>query len=266
MASQLIFSNNASAPAAPAAGTVTLYSLNDNNVYYQNSSATIGQLLTAAGGTFTGALTLVTGAAAVTPLTFVSGTLNTTPVAGGMEYDGVATYITNDTTSGRGAVEVDQYFHLTAAGATISTIANYFGTTSNISLVANGYYEIEIFLYYLKTTAGTVTWTLTNSSAPTSMNVFYEMSPITGVVATPGTATLLCAQVYNNATAAYTITTGTLTTAVNHYARFKIFLQNGTGTSLLIQATASAGTITPGINSWWKCVRRVAGNVGNFHA
>lgn len=196
-----------------------------------------------------------------------SGTVLTTPEAGALEYDGTQVYETIDTTSGRGAIPVEQYFHLTAAGATIgTTIANYFGTNSNISLVASAFYEIEIHLFYLKTTAGTVTWTLTNSAAPTGQNIYYGMSPVTGIVAPPGTATELDGQLYNDATAARTVVTASLTTAVNHYAYFKIFLINGTGTNLKIQATCSAGTITPGIGSWWIAKRRSSGNVGIFAA
>ncbi len=208
-----------------------------------------------------------TATASTAPLKFTSGTNLTAAETGVIEYDGVQYYKTIDTTSGRGAVPVEQYYHLTTAGSTISTIANYFGTTSNISLVASGYYEIEIVAYFLNTTAGTVTWTLTNSAAPTSQNIYYEMSPITGIVAPPGTATMLTGQLYNDTTAALAITTGTLTDAVNHYSRIKIWLKNGTGTSLKIQATKNVGgTITPGINSWWKCRRMSPNNIGTFAA
>lgn len=225
------------------------------------STATAG--FTISGGT----LTPATGSTTVAPITFASGTNLTSAVAGAEEFDGVQRYSTLDTTSGRGAVPVQQYFHLTATGGNISTIANYFGTTSNISLVASGYYEIEIVLYFLKNTAGTVTWTLTNSAAPTSQNIYYEMSPITGAVALPGTtSTMIVGQEYGNTTAAKAIVTGSLSTAVNHYARFKIFLQNGTGTSLKIQATCSAGTITPGINSYWFARRISPNNIGTFAA
>lgn len=214
-----------------------------------------------------GAINLFTGTASIAPLKYTAGTNLTTPVAGAMEFDGVQLYNTIDTTSGRAAVLAEQYFHLTAAGSTVgTTIGNYFGTTSNISLVANAYYEIDIYLFYLKTTAGTVTWTLTNSAAPTSQNIIYEMSPASGIVAPPGTAAMLSGQIYNSTTAAQTVVTASLTTAVNHYARFKIFLRNGTGTSLKIQATCSAGTITPGINSYWMCKRRSPNNIGTFAA
>lgn len=196
-----------------------------------------------------------------------SGTVLTTPEAGAWEYDGIAHYLTQNTTGGRGEVEAVQRVKLDAAGSTIgTTIANFFGATSNIPLVTSAWYEIEIFLYFLKTTAGTVTWTLTNSAAPTGQDIDFEMSPVTGIVAPPGTATMLRGQLYNDATAARTVVTASLTTAVNHFARFQIFLRNNTGTSLKIQATCSAGTITPGIGSRWISKRIAAGNVGALAA
>lgn len=165
-----------------------------------------------------------------------------------------------------GFIPVEQAFYLAAAGGTISSIANYFGATSNVPLVSGGIYEIEFIMFFLKTTAGTVTWTLTNSTAPTSQNIVYEMSPITGVVVPPGTATELSGQILNDATAAKTIVTGTLSDAVNHYVRIKIFLKNSTGTSLKIQATCSAGTITPGIGSYWIAKKLPTTNAGTFAA
>jgi len=215
-------------------------------------------------GTFTGVITTPASTTAIANLNTPSGVLKTTPIAGDHDFDGAASYITNDTTAGRGFIPVTQYRRLTAAGSTISTIANYFGATSNIPLVASGFYEIEIYAFFLNTTSGTVVWTLTNSAAPTAQNIVYEMSPVTGVVAPPGTATMLSGQVLNDATAALALSaTGALTTAVNHYMHMRIWLQNGAGTSLKIQATKSAGTITPGIGSYYKVTRLPAADAGN---
>lgn len=146
-----------------------------------------------------------------------SGSLLTTPVSGASEFDGVQVYKTIDTTSGRGAIPVEQYFHLTANGSTISSIANFFGANSNISLVASAFYEIEIVLFFLNTTSGTVTWTFTNSAAPTSQNIYYEASPLTGVTTINSAAGTICAQIVNDTTAALANTTGTLTSSVCRY-------------------------------------------------
>lgn len=247
----------------------------DHNVYADNNtfnctaalnlSGTHNTVLDTSKNILQGPTTLPAGTATTAPLAFSSGTNLTAATAGAVEYDGVSTYITNDTTSGRGQIPVDQRFRLTATGSTISTIANYFGTSSNISLVSGAEYEIEIVCWFLKTTAGTVTWTFTNSAAPTSMTIDYELSPATGIVSTAA-ATDLFGQQYNVTTTAPTVVSASLTTGVNHRHKFYIRLINGTGTSLKIQATASAGSITPGINSYWKARRIPAANVGTFSA
>jgi hypothetical protein len=209
---------------------------------------------------------IAAGTTTIAPILMAAGTNLTSPLAGAVEFDGVQVYGTIDTSSGRGAVPVVQYRHLTAAGSTISTIANFFGANSNISLVASAYYIIEIDCYFLKTTAGTVTWTFTNSAAPTSQNINSRFSPATGIITGTPTATELQGDIYNDATAAKTVASGSLSDATNHRHRFTIFLQNGTGTSLKIQATCSAGTLTPGINSYWRATRMSSGQVGTHAA
>lgn len=198
--------------------------------------------------------------------TQTAGTNMTTPTAGVQEFDGVNYYSTVDTTSGRGAVPVRQHFRLTANGSNVTTIGNFFGTTSNISLVASAYYDIEILLVFTKTTTEVLTITLTNSAAPTSQNIHWEQSPITGVVAPPGTATKLFGFVQGDATAAKVIAAGSLTTGVTHLIKINIQLKNGTGTSLKIQATNPAGSITPLLGSYWTCTRIATGNTGTFAA
>jgi microcystin-dependent protein len=213
-----------------------------------------------------GSVVLQAGTTSLAPLQFTSGTNLTSAAAGAEEFDGVQFYATVDTSSGRGAIPVEQYVHLTASGGAISTIANFFGTTSNISLVASAYYVIDIEVFFTVTTGTqTVTWTLTNSAAPTSQNIDFEMSPVTGIVAPPGTATMLRGQIIGDTTAAKTITTAGLS-AANHYARFRIWLQNSTGTSLKIQATSSANSITPLTGSMWRCRRISPNNIGTFAA
>jgi hypothetical protein len=216
-------------------------------------------------------VTLAAGTASLAPLVMTSGTNLTSAVAGAYEYDGSNIYGTIDTTTGRGSIPVLNQFKLTAAGTGITATAtgtNYFGTTSNIPLVASAFYEIEILAYFLKTTATTAIWNLVFNAAPTAYNVYYEMSPITGVVAPPGTATMLVGQAYNQTAATYALTTGTLTTAVNHYARFKLYVQcSGTTTSMKINVyNGAAGTITPGLGSYWICRRLPATNVGTYAA
>jgi hypothetical protein len=212
-------------------------------------------------------MTFATGTTSLAAYNVPAGTLKTTPVAGDNEFDGVNFYATIDTTSKRGCIPVEQYFHLTADGSNITTtIANFFGTTSNISLVASAYYDIEMMLVFTKTTTEALTITLTNSAAPTSQNIYWEESPASGLVAPPGTATALTGFVRNDATAAKAIVTASLTTATDHYIYIRIQLKNGTGTSLKIQATNPAGSITPRLGSFWRCRRMSPNNVGTFAA
>ena len=229
-------------------------------------TATLGDITATAGNVVASSIRPTAGTTLVSPIALTAGTNLTTSAAGAIEFDGVNIYGTLDTTTGRSSIGLYNQYKLATNGGAINTaIANYFGATSNIALVANALYEIEITAYFLKTTAGTVTWTLTNSAAPTSQNIYYEMSPITGIVAPPGTATMLEGQAVNS-TATYSFVTGSLTTAVNHYARFKIQLVNGTGTSLKIQVTQSAGTLTPLAGSIWTARRLNPTNNGTYAA
>ena len=234
--------------------------------------ATIGSNALAVTGTTTLSSTLTTaaGTASVAPVVLTSGTLLTAAAAGALEYDGVCSYETNETTSGRGLIPVEQYFHLTSAGTGITTIANFFGPTSNISLVANAYYEIEIVCFFtMGSTASVVTWTLANSAAPTYMNLRFEMSPNAGIVVPPGNSTTLVGNIIGGVTAAQNIVTGSaLALNTKQYAKFNIILQNGAGTSLKIQCaeTTTTTALTPNIGSYWKCKRIPAGNVGTFAA
>lgn len=232
-----------------------------------------GRAVQTSSPTITG-LVLAAGTSSIAPLDFSSGTNLATASAGAMEYDGAVSYFTNDTTTGRGFLPATQTFRLTSNGSAIGASAtNFFGTNSNIPLIANGFYEIEIIAMALRgSTGGTVTWTLTNSAAPTLMVVDYEQSPLAGMAAPPGSVTALTNLNFRGTTttttAAYSFTTGTLTASVNHYFRFKIYLQNGSGTSLKLQLTAGTGnnSMTPLNGSVWFCRRLPGANTGTFAA
>lgn len=215
-----------------------------------------------------------TATANTAPLVFTSGTNLSAAVAGAIEYDGAAAYFTPDTTIGRGFIPATQTFRLTSAGSAIgNSIANFFGTNSNIPLTANAFYEIDIYMLALRgSTAGTATITLNNSAAPTLMFVDYEQSPLAGIAAPPGSVTALTNLNFRGTTttttAAYAFTTGTLAASVNHYFRLKLFLRNGTGTSLQIRMTAGTGnnSMTPQAGSVWFCRRLPDANTGTFAA
>jgi hypothetical protein len=204
-------------------------------------------------------------AASSAPLKLTSGTNQTTAEAGAVEYDGSFFYATPQTTNGRQLIPTTNYYVLSAdASAVGAAIAQFFPGTTAIPLVASGVYEIEFNCWFLKTTAGTLVWTLTNSTTVTKIHADMQMSPIAGVTSTNATSELF-AQVANQTAASVAFAaTGSLTTGVNHFMRMRVYLVNGSSTSLRLNVTNSAGTVTPLAGSFWKA-RRIA-TVGTLAA
>lgn len=266
--SQYEASNTASGKVSTVNNSLTLAGTDGTTITFPTTSATVAR--TDAANVFLGANTMAAGTATAgtAPIYLTSGTNLTAAAAGAIEYDGVSTYLTNETSSGRGLIMSRQFFMLTSDGGTISTIANFFGATSNPTLVSGGYYEIEAVMYFANSAdTNTVTWTLTNSAAPTAQNIYFEMSPAAGVVAPPGTATALIGQFVADNTAAKAWNSGALGSAASYYSRIRMWIKNSTGTSLKIQMTKNTGgTATPKAGSWWTCVRLPVTNVGNFAA
>ena len=204
------------------------------------------------------------GTSAKAPLGFAAGTNTTTADAGSMEFDGVSPYFINNTSQGRGQLVNRQYFRLAADGGTVSTIANFFGATSGITLVNAQWYEVEAELYFLKTTAGTVTFTFTFINAPQNTDVHYIGTPVNGL-ATVGTAQT--AGLYKStATAAAMPATGALSNNLNHHYTIKaMILANATtGGTLNIRATCSAGSLTPATGSYYTVTQLPTANTGAF--
>lgn len=219
---------------------------------------------TALVSSFVNTVSLPVGTFTAPPLSFPTGNLLVTPVAGAVEFDGSTFFTTDDVTDGRGYVPSVHYLRLTADGSTVSTIGNFFGATSGLTLDAGIFYEIEADLYFTKTTAGTATFTVTFSNAPVNANANYVGTPVGGV-GTAGTAQT-AALVKSTATASALPATGTLTTAVNHqYALKAMFQANATtGGTVNLQITSSAGTVTPLTGSYYKITRLPAVNTGTF--
>lgn len=200
------------------------------------------------------------------PLKYTSGTNLTSPEAGAKEYDGVVFYSTPNTTSGRAYQPSTHIFRLAANGAAIGPgIANFFGATSAINLIANGFYEIEAHCYFLKTTADIVTVTVTTSVAPLNLNGVIQTGAVTG-----GTATGAAQQIalFNStATGAAFGATGTLTTGVNHYMKILLLVDAAASNSnLRINFTSGSGTVTPLRGSYYKTTRLPAATTGSFAA
>ena len=140
------------------------------------------------------------------------------------------------------------------SGAIGATIADYFSTT--ISLDASSTYEIECLAYFLKTTAGTVVFTWTFSSAPTAAGAFYEGTPATGYTTTAITGAPVTGEAHVQAQAVMAhAATASLTTAVYHSYRFRVHVRTNAATTIQLRATESAGTITPQAGSYMRATK-----------
>ena len=222
-----------------------------------NTAPTLSRVTLAAG----------TATAATAPLKLTSGTNLTSAEAGVVEYDGSNFYITVDTTHGRNITSPLQQFQLSAAGSAIGPASNnYFGATSAASLAAASTYDIEAHCYFLKTTAGTLTWAPTFSSSATVAHAIFDSTPVTGFTTTNISGAMVSAQATQQTVGAMTFAaTGSLTTAVYHIAKFRIRATTASACNFRLNVTNSAGTITPQAGSFYT-VRRVVNNAGNFAA
>lgn len=202
-----------------------------------------------------------TATAGTAPLQFTSGTVLSAAVAGAVEYDGTFLYATPTTTSGRGHVAPRQTFRLTGAGSNIGgTIADFYGATSAINLAATSVYDIEFFPYFQKNTAGTVTWTLTASSAPTVISGTYMGSPVSGIAA--GTPITGYAGSRAATTAAFAATASVTNNAFMAFS-IKVQVVTNAATTFTLRVTCGAGTVTPQAGSFYT-VRQIAGTTGSF--
>lgn len=198
-------------------------------------------------------------------LELANGTLLTTPEINAWENDGTAEYFTVDTTSGRAQRCNFHQYRITANLSTRGgSIADYFDANSAFPTVTNGVYEITWHLFFLKTTAGTVTWTITNTQAYTNLVASWIGSVITGISATGALSS--SALVTNTTAAAALPVTGSLSNATNHYYIIRALAECGTAGNIRLRVTAGAGTITPLRGSCMFARRLFAGNVGTFVA
>jgi hypothetical protein len=224
------------------------------------------------GATATALLTLGAGGTAANSgsLKLTPGQRLTSPEVGVFEYDDPddTLHFTRSSISGRGLIPIQQHYRLTGDLTAIGPgIADFFGANSSIPLATSGIYEIEMEIYFLKSTAGTLTWNITNSTTVTFMDVMMQHTPVAGYTAVPTASAFTIGALFNQTASSVSFTaTTSITTNTNHFARFKILLENGSSTSLRLRVTSSAGTVTPRRGSWWKAVRLAGSNVGSYSA
>ena len=254
-------------PSSGAFTTLTAASLNGTVI--GNTSASTGQFTTVGVGTAPLAASLITlaaGSSSLAPIQLTSGPVQSAAGAGDIEYDGVAFYKTNDTTNGRMTIDGWNYFRLTGAGGGITGIADYFGTNDGIPLVTGGIYEIEWHCSYIQTGgAGTATWTIVSTNALQTLTGEYIGSP-TGGIGTVGAPQTAGINVTTSTSQAFPVT-GSNSNATHHYV-IRVMLQANatTGGNTRLRLTASAGTATPQVNSYFKVRRWPAANTGTFVA
>lgn len=250
------------------------YAGNANKVVRVNAAANAFELVTlAGGGDLLAANNLSDVANTTTARTNLGavGTaraINTTaPITGGGDLSADRTIgISAATTAAAGSMSAADKtkldndlapVHMTAdAAARGAAIADYFATT--LSLEASSTYEIECHAHFLKTTAGTVTWTWTFSSAPTMATSRSEATPTTGYTGATITGAPVQAQATSKgqATMAHAAS-GSLTTAVDHSFIFWVRVRTNAATTVQLRSTESAGTITPRAGSYMRA-RKIA--------
>lgn len=180
---------------------------------------------------------------------------------GEIEFSENTLYATLDTTQGRGFVPAIQFYHMTAnAAAAISTAAlPVLGNNSGITLTANDIYEIDWNIYFLKTTAGTVTFAIRLGQAPQWLNAHYR-----GSVANTQGAMIGAGLLSSTATTATLPVTASLVNGAVYYYNLKTIVKSHATLSgnCYLQVQTSAGTMTPRIGSYVKVTRLPNTNTG----
>lgn len=206
---------------------------------------TVSGLLRPSAGTFAGG----------GPLLFTSGDLTISGVAGAVEYDGTYAYLTPDGTSGRGHLPAVQTLRLTSNGNTLTSLADYFGAGSALSLAASSVYDIEVFLRFQKTSA-------TATVAPRlqfSGNVTHVFGTMTGCPATSG---LTGATAYTSYASVDYIDWVTQSITVSGIASYFIKAQVITSSAVTCRCRAGSN-LTPYAGSFFTC-RRISTTTGAF--
>jgi len=256
----------------PSAGLVSIYpdtTANPQIMIRDDTAAAVALLDTRntatgiIGKTFTNPVTTA-GTTTVASMTLTTGAVKTSGAAiGDVEFDGTAFYHTIDLTSGRQQDTMQTIYRITANLTTRGgTIADYFDASSAFPTVTNGVYLLNYYLYFLKNTAGTFTFTLTNTQAYTNLVGRLIVSGDLAVGAA-GTTTGL---VTNTTAAAAFPATGSLADTKNHMIWVQAVAECGTAGNIRPRVTVSAGTVTPLRGSYYTAQRLFAGNVGTFVA
>jgi hypothetical protein len=240
-------------PGAPSSGVVTVYAYTDGNLYVQTSSAGPYQVLSATGNT--NSLTLATGTATLTPLILTSGTLNTTPVAGGLEFNGQELYFS--AVASNRALILTPYYYRSNTATTLGTSGSWLGNagtplTTGVTLQANTIYEFEGEFYL--STSGTTSHTegIGFAITLTTNNLFCSIKrfPIQLASGTAGVAAEI-----DTAGGTTVVMTGAITTAQTAFYQIKGSVSVATAGSFLpniVFSAAPGGTSTSAQGAWFR--------------
>ncbi len=255
---QIIFSG-ANTAVGPQIITLKAYPTLNGTLSFEGSA---GQLLSITND-LSGYVYSVNDPSGVTLIdAHANGNVRLVPVYGNVSV-GPGDFTKVNASSGSAAVASEWTYRLASNGTAFGpAIGDFFGATSSIQLEASSVYQIEAYCVFNKTTAGTATWTLTASSAPTRMIGTYSASPITGIAAGAITSGFTGAQ---GATTAAFSATGSLSSAVNHAFQFNIQVHTSTATNWRLRLTQSAGTATPLTGSYYT-VKKISASTGTFVA
>lgn len=228
-----------------------------------------GGYLPEAGGTMTGQLTLAAGTTSLAPVTFQSGTLNTTATAGVEEYDGTCFYATAAGSS-RQVIDAEQ-FQVLSGSYTLANNTNaqpLFNATVNGALAVQGstsyWFECEFDGTGFSSSLHSIQFgfALTNSASVTSIKYLADSN-----LGAAGTFAAWNSAIITSASAT-TLHAGTTTnTTFNGRLRGIIRMNHaGTITPQITQASASAAAVISA-NSWfriWPCGSGTVTNVGDW--
>jgi hypothetical protein len=235
-------------------------------------ATTVTGLLTANGGVTLGTATSLTTAAGTTtvaPVIITAGTNLTSAIAGAVEFDGKAFYLT-PTAGARNVNDAEQF---TIVGATPVALSNSSTSAQNIfgsggqviSLAAATSYFFEGELFFATgATTHTTALALTASSAPTSIQYFTQLWSTTS-----GSISTTAASFLDVAVTTATVLNAT-STAPNTIIRVKGIIRTNAATTITPTITFSSGptgTCQTNTNSYmrfWTVGSNVVQAIGNW--
>lgn len=207
---------------------------------------------------------LGTGTAATAPLKFTSGTLNTTPTAGVMEYDGTDFYATAQA-SARQVIDTEQFITLTSPYTLTSQTAaqKLFNATTNgaLTVEASTTYWFECFFTLSSMSASSGAYGFALGGTATLASQMWETEGNKATLATAASA-------QNTVNTAANVAIVTATTATVGWAKIwgKIRV-NAAGTLIPQVSLGVAAAAVVGADSYfriWPAGASAVTNVGNW--